>query len=222
MTPSDWIALAAVASASITAVASIYLTQRGNLRLQQDRHTHERQQRLTDRREALYIDLAEYTQDLEARLPAMTDEYGIASLPQDGEGLVNELRLDARVRVLAPDTVLQAWTEFRKAEEAMRWEGHENPDGYDPSGMPYLDWDGRVVTRVRTSLAVVQESLRTVMLGEAAKGTPPRAASSADGEVPSPSQRIAPPRDERGTDDRPVLSILAKDSAPHRDQEVNP
>jgi hypothetical protein len=164
MHSSDWIALAAVVAAPLTAAASIVFTHRGNLRLQQDRHAHERQQRLEDRQVALYVDLAEYAQDLEARLPAMTDELGVVSMPKRPEDLVNEHRLDARVRVLAPEALHHAWTEFRKAEEYMRWEGNENPDGYDPNGAPYLNWDGPVVARVRALLASLQGTLRRVML----------------------------------------------------------
>jgi hypothetical protein len=166
MNSSDWIALAAVVSAPLTAAASIVFTHRGNLRLQQNRYDHERLQRLEERQVALYVDLAEYVQNLEARLPALTDELGVVSMPRVPDGLVNEQRLDARVRILAPDRLKAAWTAFRKAEEDMLWEGGEDPDGFDPSGSPYLKWDGPTVKQVRKTLASVQKLLRQVMLVE--------------------------------------------------------
>lgn len=171
---SQWIALGAVVATPLTAATSIFFTHRGNLRLQQDRHAYERRQRLEDRKVALYIDLAEHVQDLEARLPAMCDEHGVERMPGYQEGLVSGLQLDARVRVLAPDELLHAWTEFRKADENMRWEGTEDPDGFNSRGMPYLGWDGPVVTQVRTSLALLQSTLRTVMLVEATSEPKPQ------------------------------------------------
>lgn len=174
MGSSDWIALAAVVAGPLTAAVSIFFTHRGNLRLQQDRHDRERLQRLEDRQVVLYVDLAEYVHDLEARLPALTDELGIVDMPQVQGDLINGLRLDARVRILAPDALRQAWTEFRKAEEDMHWQGNEEPDGHDPRGGAYMEWDGPAVTRVRTSLISVQETLRRVMLAESTTKLPAR------------------------------------------------
>ncbi|NUT24224.1 MAG: hypothetical protein HOV77_34150 [Hamadaea sp.] len=166
MDASDWITLGAVIATPVTAALSIIFTHRGSLRLQRDRHNHERQQRLTGRRMTLYIDMAEYARDLEARLPYMADEMGVESTPGPPEGLVNEFRLDARVQVIAPPGLVDAWTAFRTADKRVQWEGLEHPDGIDPYGQPYLKWDGPALTQLRSTLSALQASLRETVQSE--------------------------------------------------------
>ncbi|WP_204297420.1 hypothetical protein [Actinoplanes campanulatus] len=109
----------------------------------------------------LYLDVAEYVQRLESGFEAITDPYGDAPSGWS-EQLVHPQRLSARVKLLAPRSVRDAWTAFERAETHLDWDLNENPDGFHGGG-PYLKPDNAVVSAARQSVGELQRVLREAM-----------------------------------------------------------
>ncbi|MEU9513072.1 hypothetical protein [Micromonospora sp. NPDC048169] len=124
-----------------------------------------RQAQATDLRAlrmALFLDIGEYAEEAWRRLKALTasnEEHDRSGLTD----LVHPLRLTARISLLAPRDVRDAWRDFLEAEDRLRWEWYENPD-VDPEGTIYVDPADPVALRTAEALRGLQQSLRAAVI----------------------------------------------------------
>jgi hypothetical protein len=70
--------------------------------------------------------------------------------------------LTARVKLLAPEAVRDAWATFVRAEDAMFWELWEDPDGFHNGG-PYLKAGTQSVLAASRAAGDVHAALRAAM-----------------------------------------------------------
>ncbi|MEU4639588.1 hypothetical protein [Micromonospora sp. NPDC023814] len=154
-------------------VTAAWLTQRASKKREDERWRREREvdeirwqreraDRLRELRIKLYVDLAEYSQNFEATLGAVTDELGI-NKSRGPDDLIHHEKLTAQVKLLAPKPVRDAWYQLRRSEEDLYWELHEGSPNHTPQGQPYLDADSQFIIGIHRDLAELQFNLRAAM-----------------------------------------------------------
>ncbi|MEU2168297.1 hypothetical protein ACH47V_23765 [Micromonospora chersina] len=168
-----WVPIVVAAVGVSGTVAAAWLTQRASKKREDERWRREREvdeirwqreraDRLRELRIKLYVDLAEYSQNFEATLAAVTDELGITK-SRGPEDLIHHEKLTAQVKLLAPKSVRDAWYQLRRSEENLRWELYEGSPNHTPQGSPYLDADSPFVIGIHRDLAELQFGLRAAM-----------------------------------------------------------
>jgi hypothetical protein len=168
-----WVPIAVAAIGVAGAITAAWLTQRASTRREDERWRRERDvdeirwqrekaERLRELRVTLYVDLAEYIQRREASLEVVTDDVGVTKV-KGPDDLVHPQRLTARVKLLAPASVIAGWAAFEAAEDRMLWELYEGSPNYTPNGEPYFDPDDAIVADVRRTISEIQLALRTAM-----------------------------------------------------------
>ncbi|MBQ1051675.1 hypothetical protein KBX50_24810 [Micromonospora sp. C51] len=163
-----WVPLASGALGILGALAGTGITQRATRKredrrwerereLDQIRHDRERLARQRERRAALYVDLAEYTQNQESSLEVTTDEYGES---RDGmPDLQHPDRLTARVRLYAAPEVGESWAALVQAIARVRWEWFEG-DIHQNEHHRWLDPGNRAVVELDRAIKEMQATLR--------------------------------------------------------------
>ncbi|MGN9774433.1 hypothetical protein ACTMS0_01425 [Micromonospora sp. H33] len=166
-----WVPLASGALGIVGALAGAGITQRATRKredrrwvrereLDRIRHEQDRLVRQRERRAALYVDLAEYTQNEQSMLAAATDEY--SSRPVEVPDLQHPDRLAARVMLYASPQVGESWAALVRAIDRDRWEwteGDVNHNGHQQ----WLDSDNSAVGELDKAINEMQSVLRAAV-----------------------------------------------------------
>ncbi|MFF0122939.1 hypothetical protein ACFYP0_12105 [Micromonospora arida] len=168
-----WVPIVVAAAGVGGTVTAAWLTQRASKKREDERWLREREiddirwqreraDRLRELRIKLYVDLAEYSQNFEEALSAVTDELGITKA-RGADGLIHHEKLTAQVKLLAPKSVRDAWYRLRQSEESVYWELYEGSPNHTPQGQPYLDADSQFIIGIHRDLSELQSCLRAAM-----------------------------------------------------------
>jgi hypothetical protein len=118
--------------------------------------------RLQDLRHELYVAALEYSEFLRRAVDYNTDAWHTGPEPGRVDNSSSMLNLTARMRLLAPDGLPEAWTALVHADDVFWWTLREHPDQHTISGTS-LHPTNEVAEGLRKAAEAFTEAARRVV-----------------------------------------------------------